>query len=253
LRLKEIELEFAVKEAANLAKQAKALSLGRDALLVLNNIEPGTDHDGQLTGKFEIRAAAYGVVIERFVMPGEWIEGGQKILEVADYRTVQVEGELPESLIARMRARKTNKVRVRIPSNPSYLGEGTLRYMAPNLDPIKRTAHLIVDVPNPDGALLGEMWVNLSVVLREVKSAVAVPRSAVVVRGPMHFVFIQDDDQYQKQDIVPGYADDRFVEVKGGVAPGDIVVVQGAHSLTQLRPKGSVKKASSEASSEDAY
>ena len=298
LLLNEIEKVQAGKETVNLQDQDKALQLSRTALLVINNIdpatiEPGTDGEGQLTGMLEIRAAAEGVVVKRSAMPGQWIEAGGTILETADYRSVQIEGELPESLIARVRARTSNKVRVRIPSDSSFLEEeGELRFMAPDLDPVKRTAHLIVDMPNPDGVLRGEMWVNLSVVLREVKSAMVVPRSAVVVDGPMHFVFIIDPDssyknaaerlaaegfkkfkkedvgkivrqlddgsfwildeyspaewkphggRYQKKDILPGYTDDRYVEVKyvdGGLVPDDVVVTQGTYSLTQLRPRG---------------
>lgn len=180
-----------------------------------------------------------GVVTRLSAAPGHWAERGEVMAEVVDYRVVQVEGELPESLIPRVRDRKSDKVRIRIPADPSFLAEGTLRYIAPELDPVKRTAHLIVDVPNPSNALRGEMWVDLSVILREVKSALVVPRSAVVVNGPMHFVFIQDEDQYIKQDIVPGFTNDKFVEVKEGLAPGDIVVIQGAYSLTQIRPKPS--------------
>ena len=53
--------------------------------------------------------------MKRLVIPGQWIEAGRTILEIADYSAVQIEGELPESFIARVRARKTNKVRIRAP------------------------------------------------------------------------------------------------------------------------------------------
>jgi membrane fusion protein, heavy metal efflux system len=87
-------------------------------------------------------------------------------------------------------------------------------------------------------------------VLREQKEALVVPRSAVVVMGPMHFVFLQNGDKYEKQDINPGIQDDRYVEIKDGLFPGDSVVVQGAYSLTQLRPK-TPKKAEPDAESKD--
>lgn len=60
--------------------------------------------------------------------------------------------------------------------------------------------------------------------------------SSVVIDGPMHFVFVKDGEFYKKQDINPGYRDDRFVEILEGVLPGDVVVTRGAYSLTQLRP-----------------
>jgi len=45
------------------------------------------------------------------------------------------------------------------------------------------------------------------------------------------------DNVFKKRDIVPGAGDDRVVEVTKGLVPGDVVVIQGAYSLTQLRPK----------------
>ncbi len=239
-KLKGIQRDVARKEAESLEAQAKALLLSRDALLLVNNIDPGTDL-GTLTGQVELRAEANGVVVRREGMPGRWVAAGETVLEIANYAVVQVEGELPESLIPRVERRESSAVRVRVPSDPDFLARGTVRFLAPELEPTKRTAHLIVDVENPQGVLRGEMWVDLSIVLRKRADTLVVPRTAVVVHGPMHFVFLQNGDAFQKQDIVPGWEDDRQVEVKGGLAPGDTIVVQGAYSLTHIRPKGAAK------------
>ena len=242
VRLKKISLALAKNEVASFKAQAEALRLSRAALLVLNNIDPEADI-GKLTASLEIRAAMDGIVVHRDAMLGQWVEAGEAILKIADYAVVQIEGELPESFLPRVRARTSQRVRIRIPSDPSFLREGVVRYIAPELEARKRTAHLIIDAPNPDGVLRGEMWVQLSIVLHEKKSALVVPRAAEVVHGPMHFVFVKSGDVYQKQDIVPGWRDDRFVEVKEGLAPGDAIVVQGAYSLTHLRPTKAKKKA----------
>ncbi|MBI4617960.1 MAG: efflux RND transporter periplasmic adaptor subunit [Planctomycetes bacterium] len=241
LRLDEIALTTAVRETEALQGQAKALRLSRQALMVLNNIDPGADVDQQLTSTYEIRAENNGVVVSRSVRPGQWAEPGQVLLEVADYSRVRVVGELPESLIHRVRDRQSDKVRLRVAADREFLGEGAIRYIAPQLDPVKRTAHLFIDAPNPGGTLRGNMWVDLTIVLREVKQALVVPRSAVVIMGPMHFVFVKNGEEYVKQDIVPGVTDDQFVEVLDGLVPRDPVVVQGAYSLTHLKPKKAKK------------
>lgn len=245
--------EIAARRAA-LAKADADLRLAEiergQAVAWIRAVSGESEPPKEASARFPIRSAMSGVVVEREARPGQWAEAGRPLLQVADYSTVLLEGELPESLIARVRARASDKVRIRTPADPAFLGEGRVRYIAPTLDPVKRTAHLLVEAPNPRGVLRGEMWVDLSVVLRGVKSAVAVPRSAVVVQGPMHFVFVRVEaakhpprgspaagEVFQKRDIVPGISDDRFVEVKDGLAPGDVVVVQGTYSLTQLQPK----------------
>lgn len=241
-KLKVVDLSVATKESAALKQQAQALRLSRDALLGMTNVEPTQPgSSSQPAGDEPINilrllAPADGVVIERMARPGHWAAAGETLLSVADYSAVQIEGELPESLIPRVAARSSNVVRVRIPADPSFVAMGRIKFISPVLDPVKRTAHVLIDCDNPKGALRDGMFVDLAIVLREEKSAVVVPSSAVVQSGPMHFVFLKVGDLYKKQDITPGLANDQVVEVLGGLAPGDVVVAQGAYSLTQLRP-----------------
>jgi len=178
-----------------------------------------------------------GVITNIPAVAGRWAESGQVLAHVANFSKVQIEGELPESLIPRLRNRKSDTVRIRLPSDKAYLGKGRFRVLSPQLDAIKRTAHLIIDVPNPEGILRGEMWVRLSVVIKEVKSALVVPLEAIIKDGPELFVFIKSGGTYQRQLIRTGIRDDRFVQIKDGLAPGDEVVVQGSYSLNQLRPR----------------
>ena len=246
-KLRIVDLRVASEELNALQHQAEALMLSRDALLAVSNVEPARSGpgDAEVQGKSELpinvvrlRAPADGVVIERSARPGHWVQPGERVLAIADFSVIQVEGELPESLIARLADRKSDVVRVRTPADSRFMGIGRVQYISPVLDEVKRTAHVLVEAPNPDGVLRGGTFVDLSVVLREEKTAVVVPVSAVLQDGPVHFVFVkQKDDVYQKQDIAPGLTNDQVVEVLSGLAPGDVVVSQGVYSLTQLRPK----------------
>lgn len=246
LKVKLIDLDITHKEAANLRKQADALQLSRAAMLAIYNIEPDAKLESQIGGSMVLKAEADGIVVKREAMPGNWVQPGQTIVTVADFSVVQIEGELPESLIPKVEARTINIIRVRPASSPATVLEGRIKFIAPELEPVKRTAHLIAEVKNPNGNLRSEMWVNISIVLNEKPKALVVPKSAVIVNGPLHFVFLEIEGEdlkkgtpakFQKHDIDPGLTNDLFVEVKDGVFPGDRVVTQGAYSLTQLRPK----------------
>jgi multidrug efflux pump subunit AcrA (membrane-fusion protein) len=255
-KLRAVDLNVARQEAEGLVHQAEALRLSRDALLALSNIEPtqltaaappSGPPDDRPMNIVRLLAPADGVVVERRARPGHWAAAGETLLAIADYTVVQVEGELPESLISRVVARSSDAVRVRTISDPNFMGVGRVKFISPVLDEIKRTAHVLIEAPNSNGALRDGMFVDLAIVLREGKNAVVVPASAVVQDGPVHFVFVKNGDVYQKQDITPGLSDDRVVEVLGGLAPGDIVVTQGAYSLTQLRPKAGAQVAAATA------
>lgn len=248
-KLKAVDLTVATKETTALKQQAQALRLSRDALLAMANVEPAQQSAvTQPAGDSPINivrllAQADGVVVERNARPGHWATAGETLLSVADYRVVQIEGELPESLIPRVASRSSDAVRVRIPAQPSFVAPGQIKFISPVLDPIKRTAHVLIQCENSDGMLRDGMFVDLAIVLREEKTAVVVPASAVVQSGPIHFVFLKSGDAYKKQDITPGLSNDQVIEVLGGLAPGDVVVTQGAYSLTQLRPASPVAMA----------
>lgn len=250
--LKAVDLTVTVKETEALKNQGEALRLSRDALSALANVEPSQQAAvTQPTGDQPINLArllapADGVVVERNARTGHWAVSGETLLAIADYSIIQIEGELPESLIPRVANRSSDKVRVRVPADPNYLGEGRIKLISPVLDEIKRTAHVFIEASNADGALRDGMFVDLAIVLREEKTAVVVARSSVIQDGPVHFVFMKSGDNvYQKQDIAPGLSNDQVVEVLSGLAPGDVVVTQGAYSLTQLRPKAATAVASS--------
>jgi len=263
-RLKEIELSLAGHQLESMIGQSEAMTQSMAALRqvvssirnddrngtaardptahAVNTVIPNTD-DGadSRTGIVRLYAPISGVVVAREVIGGQGVEAGQTLLTIAEYSHVQIEGELPESLVPRLDIFSGKSVRIRRASDPDGdpLSTGTVRFISPVIDPIKRTAHLVIDADNSEGLLRDGLYVDLSIVLREEASAVVVPTSAVVVKGPMHFVFVyhKKGDFYKKQDIQPGSSDDRVVEVLDGVFPGDVIVTRGAYSLTQLRPK----------------
>jgi len=250
--LKSVDLTVAVKETEALKNQAEALRLSRDTLAAIANVEPSQNvavtqpDNSQPFNIVRLLAPTDGVVVERKARTGHWAAAGETLLEVADYSVVQIEGELPESLIARVVNRSSDKVRVRTPADSRFLAEGHIKFISPVLDEVKRTAHVLIETPNESGTLRDAMFVDLAIVLREEKTAVVVARSSVIQDGPVHFVFVKSGDNvYQKQDIEPGLSNDQLVEVLSGLAPGDVVVTQGAYSLTQLRPKAATAVASS--------
>lgn len=182
-----------------------------------------------------------GVVISRSAATGEGVPAGAAIVTVAEYASVQVEGELPEGLIDRVAVAPNATVRARrgTGSGDEVLAEGTVRYITPVIDATKRTAHVIVDFDNAAGRLRQGQFVDLAVVLSVNDSAVVVPASAIVKEGPLQYVFLREGkgatEVFVKRDVATGVRDDRLVEIKLGLVPGDVIATSGAFSLSQLR------------------
>lgn len=236
VRINQMQLAQYERSVANLTLQSKAAAECARISLSFNGAT-GSPTSSEAPHLLELRAEFEGIVAERFAGPGEWVQAGQTLLEIVNLSSVQIEVEVPESLIDKVVQRKSDKVRIDVPAAPARSIEGKAGPLCPKVHPVKRTATLIIDAPNPDGILRDDLWVSLALELSVHEKTLAVPKSAVVTDGPEHFVFVESGEAFEKQDIVPGISDDRYVEVKKGLAPGDIVVSQGACSIAQLRPK----------------
>ena len=201
----------------------------------------GRPLDNAIPGLIRFTSPIDGVVVSRLAILGQSVATGVAILTIGNFQSVQIDGELPEGLLDRLGSAQGAEVRVRTGSSATsaVVAQGTLRFISPTIDLAKRTAHVIVDVDNASGALRPGQFVDLSVVLNRNESAVVVPASAIVKDGPLQFVFIvegKDDSMvFIKRDVDTGVFDDRMVEIKQGLVPGDFVVTSGAFSLSQLR------------------
>ena len=221
------------RTAIEIRRAEAELSAKRKLVDVLRQGDAGKGAD---SGVLTLAAALDGVVILRDAVEGQGIEAGKTVLEVADYSTVQVQGELPESLVSRLDPAKVYSVRIRQSADGDLIATGAVRFISPLVDEVKRTAQIVIDVENPDGKLRDGMYVDAAIVLREEKSAVVVPTTAVLKDGPVAFVFIKDKANFVKKDVHTGVSDDRVVEILDGLAPGDVVVTGGAYSVMQMRP-----------------
>ncbi len=62
--------------------------------------------------------------------------------------------------------------------------------------------------------------------LKTESATLAIPRSAVVRDGLNNFVFMRaEDGSIQRQRVITGWEDDRFVTIVAGLRPGEEVAV----------------------------
>lgn len=244
--LRGVALTQARAEVESLRRQAETTRASAEAL---RGTLPGTADAADIEaladplrpGLVRFTSPIDGVVVSRTGVSGEGVIAGAAILTVGEFAAVQVAGELPEGLIDRVGGAQGAKVRVRRGVNvvSDLIAHGTVRFISPVIDATKRTAHLIVDVDNAAGMLRQGQFVDLAVVLSTNESAVVVPVSAVVREGPLQYVFVQegkgDNVVFKKRDVATGVRDDRVIEIKQGVVPGDVIVVSGAFSVSQLK------------------
>ena len=182
---------------------------------------------------FTLTAPITGTVTVREATPGAVVEPAEKLVEIVDTSVVWVEGDVAENRLAMVHAGQA--ARVRVVAYPEAVFTGTVRSVGRTVDPDKRTVHLWVEVTNPEDKLLPEMFADLTIITQMATQALAVPPQAVISEGAEKFVFVQNGDTYTKQNVVLGLKDDRYVEIRDGIFPGDRIVIRGGYELNSVK------------------
>ena len=210
-----------LNEIEGLAQQLVLLGLPEEAVKRLRT--------QKTVSTFSIFSPLGGLVAERNVVLGETVDSGKVILKVIDPSVVSVEGDVFEEALPRLKTGQT--VRIRLASYPGEVFTGKILRFSPVIDPQKRTLHLWVEVANPAGKLKPNLFAEMDIVVGGAQEVLAVPLEALITAEGSNFVFVEDKGTFRRADVTVGARDDRYVEVKRGLVPGDLVVTTGKQQV----------------------
>lgn len=167
-----------------------------------------------------------GYILKRSVSLAQVVSVGAELVRMVQRSRLEVQAAVPDSGLLAIHAGDT--VRVVDPSGRERTG--TVREIAPGVDAVSRLGTVRIDLAQDEDLRPG-MFVRVEIA-SEPRSALAVPRPAVVWRtdGPGVFV-LRDDGRVALSPVVIGRQMDDFVEVVSGVAPNQSVVSRGAAFL----------------------
>jgi len=112
------------------------------------------------------------------------------------------------------------------------LAAGTLLSVDNQIDPTTGTIKLRAQFPNEDGSLFPNQFVNVRMLLDTRRDATLVPNAAVVRGGQGTFVYvIKEDRTVALRKVTVGMAEGDSVSIESGLAPGELVVVEGSDRL----------------------
>jgi membrane fusion protein, copper/silver efflux system len=165
-----------------------------------------------------------GVVLERRTTTGMMAKPGDTLYRIADTSDIWVMADVPEYDLASVR--KGAEVNIHIRSLPGRTFTGIVDLIYPDVDMQTRTTKVRIELPNPDGVLLANMYADVEIQADAPSPVVAVPNSAVIDTGDRQVVFIdKGDGKFEPKDVKLGARGDDSTEIREGVASGDKVVV----------------------------
>jgi len=171
-----------------------------------------------------LMAPRSGVVLERMAVDGMMAEAGQTLFRIADVSTLWVMADVPEYELSSVRI--GDKATVRIRSLPGKEFEGKVGLIYPEIQGQTRTARIRIELPNPEGLLLANMYAEVEIATGGTDPVVTVPDSAVIDTGDRQVVIVdKGEGSFEPRDVKIGMRGDGMTEIMEGLAEGEKVVV----------------------------
>lgn len=172
-----------------------------------------------------IYSPANGIVSERKVTEGQYVNAGESLYTLSDLSTVWVKAELYQPDIATIRVGQSAEISWDVPGGSTH---GRVAFVDPMFNAQTRTASVRIQVPNPKMRLRPGMFVNVKFAVPEGNDMLAVPRSAVVDTGTRKIVYVSTGDgNFEGREVLLGQPSDQYYPVLSGLKAGDRVVAQG--------------------------
>ncbi|TWB53076.1 Cu(I)/Ag(I) efflux system membrane fusion protein [Rhizobium sp. ERR 922] len=164
------------------------------------------------------------IVLERMATAGMMAKPGDTLFRIADTSDMWVIADVPEYDLSSVAIGRKADVTVR--SLPGRTFHGTVDLVYPEVDMQTRTTKVRIELPNPDGVLLANMYADVEIAAGVPNPVVAVPNSAVVDTGDRQVVFLdKGDGKFEPKDVKLGVRGDDSTEIRQGIAAGDKIVV----------------------------
>ena len=182
-----------------------------------------------------LRSELAGVVVERNLNPGQELRpdggGNAPLFVVSDPTSLWVQIDAREADLADLQPGKT--VRLQITSMPELRLQATVRAVTDQIDPLTRTLKVRAEVANPQRLLKSEMLAK-ALYERQVRGSVAVPATAVFLRGSQHYVFVQSaPGVFEPRDVKVFHEGAQTVLLSEGLKVGERVVSQNGLLLAR--------------------
>lgn len=224
LRARQIDLSTAANRLAALGVEAK-------------NLGETDQASALLAGKYEVRSTSRGVVVDRHVSIGEFVEAGSQLYIIEDLSEVWLLASAFEDQLPSVRLQQ--RARIRLDAFPGTVLSGDVSFLGYEVDPVSRTVGVRISLPNEriesweeDLPLRPGMFGTVELETTTRPAAVLLPEKALVHDDHGDSVFVQVEPfGFAHREVEVAYGANGMVEILSGLEAGEQVVVEGTFFL----------------------
>lgn len=183
-----------------------------------------------------VKAPIAGQVAQRFLEIGSAVSAGMggpgtPVALVVNPSRLEVKIAVVEKDAARVRPGQEALIRVDAYSGETFRGQ--IERVSPVVDRMTRTTLAVVALEATAGKLKSGMLADVDVIVGQKPSGLLLPREALLKQNQQYYVYLNDNGRAVRRDVTPGWNQGAEVEIAGGLAAQDLVVVEGQTRLTE--------------------
>ena len=204
---------------------------------------PPEDHRA-VDPPLSLRTPVSGVVVERNAILGSHVQPGQTLFTVSDLSSLWAQLDAYENQMAHLRT--GSEVVIRSSLFPDRDFPGRITVVADQVDEELRTVRVRAEIPNPEGLLKPNMYIQgLIGIEADGEERMVVPVDAVQLLEGHHVVFVLMPEEPGESHIVieavevePGETLSVGRIIESGLSGSETIVVEGAFNLKAELTKG---------------
>ncbi|HYH00601.1 MAG TPA: efflux RND transporter periplasmic adaptor subunit [Terriglobales bacterium] len=190
----------------------------------------------QQLARCQIHAPFSGRIAKRLVDTGTMLAVGTPVLMLVDNSTLEFRAAVTSADFSKVKIGAPAEVTV--DAMPDFAAHGTVTRILPTVDERSRSFEIVVRVAGKENLISG-LFARARVKVRDINNAVVVPPAALMhdgSRADVANVFVVENGKAEVREIAVGVEALDSVEVREGLKPGMIVVVDPPTTLASGAP-----------------
>ncbi len=176
-----------------------------------------------------ISSSISGVITEKFVTEGQYVNVGDPLFSVADLSLIWVELEVFEPDLPYLKVGQ--ELMILSPALPGQPLQGRVKLIYPFLDQKTRTVKVRVELPNPGLKLKPEMYVRGQIKV-PLGSSLTVASESVMDTGKRQVVWVEAaPGTFLQRDVTTGARSGGHVQILSGLKAGEKVALRGGYLI----------------------
>ena len=231
VRTRRIDLQAATN-------QLRTLGLTAEGLTGLDEASP------MLSGEYRVQAPGSGVVVNRHVSTGEFVDPGAKLYIIENLSSVWFVASAFEEQLQLVRSGQS--AHVSLDAFPGTTLSGTVSFIDYQVDSTSRSVGVRITLDNEqlmswpeELPLRPGMFGRAQLETTSRQAAIVLPEAAIVHDDEGDYVFVQVEPiAFERRDVVVNPVAGDMVEVTSGLEAGDRVAISGTFLLKSAERQG---------------